>query len=95
MKVVDFRIFALLAAMFVPILATAGTTGTEFLALYTWVNGVATGYGGRLISIAAFLVGAMMSVAKGNPIPLLVGIAFAIFMQYIPTIINGILTATI
>lgn len=94
-KVMDFRVIALLSAMFVPVLATAGTTGTEFLALYTWVNGVATGYGGRVIAIASVIIGAMMAVAKSNPIPILVGIGFAIFLQYVPTIVNGILTATI
>lgn len=94
-KVIDFRILALLGAMFLPAFAVAGTTGQEFLALYTWVNGVATGYGGRVIAIASVIVGALLSVAKGNPIPILVGIGFAIFLSYTPTIINGILTATI
>ena len=94
-KAMDFRILVLFWAMLFPVLATAGTTGTEFLALYTWVNGVATGYGGRVIAIASVIIGALLSVAKGNPIPILVGIGFAIFLSYTPTIINGILTATI
>ena len=94
-KVFDLRILALFGAMFLPAMAIAGTTGTEFLALYTWVNGVATGYGGRVIAIASVIIGALLSVAKGNPIPILVGIGFAIFLSYTPTIINGILTATI
>ena len=94
-KLMDLRIFALVGAMLVPVWASAGTTGQEFLALYTWVNGVATGYGGRVIAIASVIIGALLSVAKGNPIPILVGIGFAIFLSYTPTIINGILTATI
>uniref|UniRef100_E6QXE0 Conjugal transfer pilus assembly protein TraA n=1 Tax=mine drainage metagenome TaxID=410659 RepID=E6QXE0_9ZZZZ len=94
-QVLDFRILALLGAMLLPVCAVAGTTGQEFLALYTWVNGVATGYGGRVIAIAAVIIGALLSVGKGNPIPILIGIGFAIFLQYTPTIVNGILTATI
>jgi len=37
----------------------------------------------------------LMSVAKSNPIPILVGIGFAVFLSYTPKIINGILTSTI
>jgi hypothetical protein len=32
--------------------ALAGTTGTEFQALYTWVNDVVTGYFGRAVAVA-------------------------------------------
>lgn len=94
-KVIDVRFLALLGGMFVPAVVTAGTTGTEFLALYTWVNGIVTGYGGRLIAIAAVAIGGIMSMIKANPMPILAGIGFAIFLNYTPTIINGILTATI
>ena len=94
-KAIDLRILALLGAMFLPTFAVAGTTGTEFLTLYTWINGVATGYAGRAIAIAAVVIGALLSVAKGNPIPILVGVGFAIFLQYTPTIVSGIMTATI
>ena len=33
--------------------ALAGTTGTEFQALYTWTNDVVTGYFGRAVAVAA------------------------------------------
>lgn len=91
----DVRIPLLMATFSLPMMAMAGTTGTEFLALYTWINGIATGYGGRAIAIASVVIGALLSVAKGNPIPILVGVGFAIFLQYVPTIVNGIMTATI
>lgn len=92
----DMRIPLLMAILgLLPMFAIAGTTGTEFLALYTWINGIATGYGGRAIAIASVVIGALLSVAKGNPIPILVGVGFAIFLQYVPTIVNGIMTATI
>ncbi|WP_285615969.1 TraA family conjugative transfer protein [Hydrogenophilus thermoluteolus] len=75
--------------------AMAGTTGTEFQNLYNWVNNTVTGYFGKAISVAAVGVGAIMSIARVNPIPILAGVGFAVFLQYTPTIITGILTATI
>lgn len=75
--------------------ALAGTTGTEFQALYTWVNDVVTGYFGRAVAVAAVGLGAILSIARVNPVPILSGAGFAIFLQYTPTIITGILTATV
>lgn len=75
--------------------AFAGTSGTEFQNLYIWINDVVTGYFGRAVSVAAVGVGAIMSIARVNPIPILAGIGFAIFLQYTPTIITGILSATV
>ena len=75
--------------------ALARTTGTEFQALYTWVNDVVTGYFGRAVAVAAVGLGAILSIARVNPVPILSGAGFAIFLQYTPTIITGILTATV
>ena len=75
--------------------ALAGTTGTESQALYTWVNDVVTGYFGRAVAVAAVGLGAILSIARVNPVPILSGAGFAIFLQYTPTIITGILTATV
>lgn len=75
--------------------AFAGTTGAEFQGLYNWVLGISSGYAARAISIAAVIIGALMSLGKGSPMPILAGIGFAVFLAYIPIGINGILTATI
>lgn len=85
----------LTVAMLAPISAFAGTTGTEFLALYNWIMGIATGYAARAISIAAVVIGALMSLGKGSPMPILAGIGFAVFLAYLPGVVNGLLTATI
>ncbi|MDP2761333.1 MAG: TraA family conjugative transfer protein [Sideroxyarcus sp.] len=85
----------LAVAMLAPISAFAGTTGAEFLALYTWVLGIATGYAARAIAIAAIVVGALMSLGRGSPMPILSGIGFAVFLAYLPGVVNGLLTATI
>ncbi len=94
-KYLDLRILALFAMMGMPTFAFAGTTGAEFLTFYTWLLGIVNGYFGRAISIAAVAMGALISVAKSNPLPILVGIGFAVFLSYGPVVVNGILSATI
>ena len=73
----------------------AGTTGTEFQDLYTWLTGLVQGYFGKAIAVAAIGLGALFSLARLNPIAILAGIGFAVFLQYAPTIASGILTATV
>lgn len=73
----------------------AGTTGTEFQSLYTWLTGLVQGYFGKAAAVAAIGLGALFSLARLNPIAILSGIGFAVFLQYAPTIASGILTATI
>ncbi len=85
----------LAVTMLAPCAAFAGTTGAEFQALYTWVLGIATGYAARAIAIAAVVIGALLSLGKGSPMPILSGVGFAVFLAYLPGVINGLLTATI
>jgi conjugal transfer pilus assembly protein TraA len=75
--------------------AFAGTTGTEFQTMYTTILNWATGYLGKAIAVAAFILGAGIGVARSSPIPALAGVVFALFMVYVPTIIDSIMTATI
>lgn len=75
--------------------ALAGTTGTEFQSLYTWLTGMVQGYFGKAAAVAAIGLGALFSLARLNPMAILSGIGFAVFLQYAPTIASGILTATV
>ena len=75
--------------------AIAGTTGTEFQTVYSTLLNWATGFLGKSIAIAAFILGAGIGVARSSPIPALVGVVFALFMVYVPTIIDSIMTAVI
>ena len=75
--------------------ALAGTTGTEFQSLYTWLTGLVQGYFGKAAAVAAIGLGALFSLARLNPIAILSGIGLAVFLQYAPTIASGILAATI
>ena len=75
--------------------ALAGTTGDEFQTMYTTLLNWATGYLGKAIAIAAFILGAGVGIARSSPIPALAGVVFALFMVYVPTIIDTIMTATL
>lgn len=75
--------------------ALAATTGTEFQPLFTWMLGEIQGYGGKVIALMAFIIGVMGAAIKGQPMIAGIGIAIAIFIVYVPTIITGLLTATI
>jgi conjugal transfer pilus assembly protein TraA len=75
--------------------ALAGTTGTEFQTLYTTLLNWTTGFLGKSIALAAFILGAGIGIARSSPIPALVGVVFALFMVYVPTIIDSIMTAVI
>jgi conjugal transfer pilus assembly protein TraA len=75
--------------------AHAATTGTEFQTMYNTLLNWAKGYLGKSIAIAAFILGAGVGIARSSPIPALVGIVFALFMIYVPTIIDSIMTAVI
>ncbi len=87
-------VFALVLALLAGS-ALAGTTGTEFQTIYSTLLNWATGYLGKSIAIAAFILGAGIGVARSSPIPALVGVVFALFMVYVPTIIDSIMTAVI
>ena len=75
--------------------ALAGTSGTEFQTMYTTLLNWASGYLGKSIAIAAFILGAGIGIARSSPIPALVGVVFALFMVYVPTIIDTIMTAVV
>ena len=75
--------------------ASAGNTGPEFQALFDLVSGWASGYLGKALAIAAFLIGAVVGVAKSTAMPALVGLAFAIVFSIGPGVITGMMTAVI
>ena len=63
--------------------------------VYTTLLNWATGFLGKSIAIAAFILGAGIGIARSSPIPALAGVVFALFMVYVPTIIDSIMTAVI
>lgn len=74
--------------------AQAGTTGTEFTALFNLLNGWITGYLGRGIAIAAFIIGVAGSI-MGRVSMGLAGLGTAVIIFIIPTVINNLLSAVV
>jgi len=91
------KVWLFLAALlaFASVSAYAGTTGAEFQTLYQTLYDWISGYLGRAIAIAGFIIGAGVGIARQNPIPALIGVVFALFMIYIPAVIDAIMTAVI
>ena len=89
-QIVAFTLLTLVSGV-----AMAGTTGSEFLALYTLLTGWASGYLGKALAIAAFITGAILGFAKGTAMPALIGIVFAIIFSIGPGVIDTMLAATI
>lgn len=75
--------------------ANAGTTGTEFQAAYDMLVGWIGGYLGKIIALAFFVVGMFMGVVRQNLMAAGVSIACAFAMVITPTILDGLLTATV
>lgn len=75
--------------------ALAGTGGAEFTDVVDTLQGWATGGLGQVISLAAVLIGAIISVVRSNPMPILSGIAFAMILNFTPGIVVNLLTGTI
>ena len=48
--------------------AMAGTTGTEFQNLYTWLTGLVQGYFGKAAAVAAIGLGALFSLKARKPV---------------------------
>ena len=74
--------------------AYAGTTGAEFQAIYDLISGWATGYLGRIIALATFLVGLGVTIVRQSLVPVIAGLATAIVVAFGPSVIEGIATGT-
>ncbi|MDD5394852.1 MAG: hypothetical protein PHE17_17680 [Thiothrix sp.] len=80
----------LLMALCLPVLAYAGTSGTEFKAFYDFVYGAATGYLGRGLAITGGLIMLGVAAGTGKATIAILGVVLAIFGSIGPTIINAI-----
>ena len=89
----EVAMVAIVAGVMMSSVAQAGTTGTEFQALFTLLNGWITGYLGRGIAIAAFIMGVGASI-MGRVGTALTGLGTAVIIFIIPTVINNLLSAT-
>lgn len=89
------KLIALVVGLFAAPVAMAGTTGTEFQVLFETLDAWISGYLGKSIAVASFIIGAGIGAAKMSAIPALIGVVIALFISIFPTIINGIVSGVI
>lgn len=75
--------------------AMAATTGSEFSAMATKVQGWVEGGLGLVISLVALALGLGMSLARSNVMPAIFAIVIALVATVGPGIIVGLFTAVI
>ena len=85
---------ALMAGLFFTS-AQAGSQGQEFSSVYDMLTGWAQGTLGRIICIAIVLVGISAAVKNGTLMPVVISLAAAVILYNAPTIVEGILSATV
>lgn len=90
-----FLLLGLLALVLLPVEAWAVGAGDDFEDVVTELTDWIQGGLGVTISLAAVIVGALLSIVRSNPLPILSGIAFAMILNFTPTVIEGIITGTI
>jgi len=76
-------------------IAMSATTGSEFQGLFNRLSDWTSGFLGRSLSFAAFLVGLGLGMARGSALPAVVGIVVALMTSVAPGVINGMLSATV
>lgn len=93
-RVMGLMGLALFGAVLLPAIVNAGTGGTEFASIYTLLSGWMQGELGRLVAIAFGTLGILAGMMRGSLMLGLGGIGAAVMMFFLPTIIGGIVTAT-
>lgn len=90
-KLQALLVVAIVAA--VPLQAMAGVGGTEFTEVYDQLTGWANGILGKVLGVAALLVGLGVGVIKQSVIAAVVGIAVALTAGFGPGVIDGVITS--
>ena len=75
--------------------AFAGTSDTEFQAIFDKIIGWANGYAGKSLAVVSLLIGIMAGIGRSNFVPVVAGAGFALALGFGPNILSGIVTATI
>lgn len=88
-------LFLILLAMAIlsPQVALAGAGGTEFTQVYDQLTGWANGTLGKVLGVAALLVGLGVGVIKQSVIAAVVGIAMALTAGFGPGVIDGVVSS--
>lgn len=84
-----------MALVLAPDALVAGTGGTEFDNVWTWLVDVTQGTLGRILAGAMVLVGLVGGIARQNLMAFATGIGGALGLNYAPDIIDSVMSATI
>ncbi len=88
-------VIATVAVAMAPHSIVAGTGGTEFDNVWTWLVDVTQGTLGRIVAGSMVLVGVIGGIARQSLMAFATGIAGALGLNYAPDIIDAVMSATI
>lgn len=83
---------AMLTAVAVSV--SAGNGGQEFTEVYDMLVDWSTGTLGKIIALAALIVGIGFGLVRQSVIAAVIGVSMALVLNFGPTVIDGILVAT-
>lgn len=83
----------LAVAISIPLQAMAGAGGSEFTQVYDQLTGWSNGVLGKVLGVAALLVGLGVGVIKQSVIAAVVGIAMALTAGFGPGVIDGVISS--
>jgi conjugal transfer pilus assembly protein TraA len=95
MSIVKRSVLGIALVMGMVAAAVAGTSDTEFQAIFDKIIGWANGYAGKSLAVVSLLIGIMAGVGRSNFVPVVAGAGFALALGFGPGILAGIVTATI
>jgi conjugal transfer pilus assembly protein TraA len=95
MSIVKRSVLGMALVMGMVAAAVAGTSDTEFQAIFNKIIGWANGYAGKSLAVVSLLIGIMAGVGRSNFVPVIAGAGFALALGFGPGILAGIVTATI
>lgn len=84
-----------MALVLAPDALVAGTGGTEFDNVWTWLVDVTQGTLGRILAGSMVLVGVVGGIARQSLMAFATGIGGALGLNYAPDIIDAVMSATI
>lgn len=87
----SYGLFALFLTALAIMPAVAGTD-TTFQPIVTLITNWAQGSLGKLLAIAAFIIGMGIGLVRQSVMAVVIGLAFALVMFYGPTLIDNIIT---
>jgi len=90
-----FLLAAIAFVVFLPAFALAGTGGAEFQSVYSCLMDWASGNLGKSIAIGFFLVGLGAGLMRQSLIAIVIGVAAALSVNYLPGIMDTLVTGII